>query len=286
MIVLNYHDAERTAALVRKVSDFNVPERIVVVDNASADDSFKVLSALAEKDHIDVIRTKENGGYARGNNFGILHALRQFDPDVLLIANPDVSFDEKTAAAMVRALRLHPEYAVAAPLVRQGYNVWNIPGFAGILESLLLVAFNLDKRRIRKKILKAPGSIIPVGVVEGSFFALSANAFREVRGFDPGTFLYAEEIILARRLALAGYGECVLKNHRYDHLHSASIKKRYRSSKARAFPHFKDSFRLYNHRYLHTSPLQDKIFDIFYLIGLIERKLFDAVHHVFPGKPL
>ncbi len=284
--MLNYHDAGRTAALVRRVSAYTVPERIVVVDNASADDSFEVLSALSERGHIDVIRTKENGGYARGNNFGILHALKNIDPDVLLIANPDVSFDETAARALVQAIRLHPEYAVAAPLVRQGYNVWNLPAFPGILESLLLLSFNLDKKFIRKKILKASGNIIPVGVVEGSFFALSAKAFREIHGFDTRTFLYAEEIILARRLAEKGYGECVLKNIRYDHLHSASIKKRYNSSKAKAFPHFRDSFRIYNRYYLHTSELQNRIFDLVYCFGLAERKIFDAVHHVFPGKPL
>ncbi len=282
LIILNYQDAERTASLVRKVSSYRVPERIVVVDNASSDDSFRVLCALKEENHIDVIRTEKNVGYARGNNFGIRYAIRHFHPDILLIANPDVSFDESAAKTLVSVLRSHPEFAVAAPLVRQGFNVWTLPDFPGILESLLLFSFNLHKALIRKKLLKAPGRIIPVGVVEGSFFALSAKAFTDIGGFDPRTFLYAEEIMLSYRLVKAGYGECICRDIRYDHLHSASIKKLYRSSKAGAFHHFRDSFRIYNRYYLHTSALQDAVFDLVYAFGLLERKLFDAVHHVRP----
>ncbi|MCR5625735.1 MAG: glycosyltransferase family 2 protein [Lachnospiraceae bacterium] len=281
IIILNYNDAERTASLVKTLKSYPSLDHIIVVDNCSTDGSFGILSSL--KDQVTtVIRTKANRGYANGNNTGIVYALKNFSSDILFIANPDVAFEEKTLLAMIKALKENPDMGVVAPVVDQGYNFWNLPGFIGILESLFLVWFNLDKKLIRQDILSRAGDLCPVGVVEGSFFAISAKSYKAARGFDERTFLYAEEIILAKRLLEQGYSEAVLKNERYDHLHSASIKKAYSSSKAKAFPNFKKSFRIYNKYYLHTGSFQDAVFDICYELGLLERKLFDIVHHMLP----
>ena len=121
-----------------------------------------------------------------------------------------------------------------------------------------------------------------MGVVEGSFFAISSKAYKAARGFDERTFLYSEEVIMAQRLRRAGYGEAVLRDFFYDHLHSASIKKIYHSSKAKAFPHFRDSFRIYNRYYLHTNPLQDRIFNISYAAALVERHIYDRINKLLP----
>ncbi len=276
LIVLNYNDADRTASLVKKISGYRSLTHIIIVDNCSTDDSFEKLLPLADS-KIDVIRTESNNGYASGNNAGVLFALKHYAPEYLFIANPDVFFDDETALAMLNALHNTPSYGVSAPLVRQGTNVWNLPGFAGIIESLFLVLFTLDKKRIRRNILNDSRSIVPVDVVEGSFLAIKADAWKKAHGFDNRTFLYAEEIIFSRRLRNAGFTECVLKDYRYDHLHSASIKKAHRSRKAAAFHYFRDSFRIYNRFYLNTNPLQNIIFDICCDLGYIERCLYDII---------
>lgn len=277
IVILNYNDGARTAALAEKISGYSVPDHIILVDNCSTDDSFSVLGALANE-RITVLQAASNAGYARGNNLGIRHAIDILGCDYIFTANPDVFFTEKTAAEMLEAMQLHKEYGVIAPLVKSGCNIWNLPGFGGIIESLFLVWFTLDKKNIRKKLLASPSSLNNAGVAEGSFFLISAAAFRDTGGFDERTFLYGEEIILAKRLLQHGYREGVLTDCFYDHLHSASIRKRYHSSKARAFHHFRDSFRIYNKYYLHTSPPQDIIFDIAYFLGYVERLIYDLLH--------
>ena len=276
LIILNYNDAERTASLIDKVCGYSSFTDIIVVDNGSTDDSAEKLEGLSGG-HIHFIRREENGGYAKGNNTGLLYALKTLKSDIIFIANPDVYFTDETAEKMAEALAEHPEFGCVAPLVNQGYNVWHLPGFTGILVSLFLFAFTFEKIAVRKRIEKSGEAILPAGVVEGSFFAVSADAIRKVRGFDERTFLYAEEIILSYRLKSKGYFTGVLPFERYDHLHSASIKKIYRSSKAAAFYHFRDSFRIYNKYYLKTNSLQDKIFDICWQLGYLERKLYDIL---------
>ena len=276
LIILNYNDGERTKGLLLQAAGYDVINDIVVVDNASTDGSYELLKE-EEGEHIHVIRRNSNGGYAKGNNEGALYALKKLHPDIIFIANPDVSFTEPAAKAMAEALMNNNEYAAVAPFVRQGYNVWNLPGFIGILRSLFLFSFTAEKILLKRAVERTGADLAPVGVIEGSFFAVSAEKFREVSGFDERTFLYGEEIMLARRFRRKGYREAVLPKMVYDHLHSASIKKIYRSSKAAAFHHFRDSFRIYNKYYLKTGPVEDRIFDICWKLGLMERKIYDII---------
>ena len=281
IIILNFNDGERTAGLVKKIKGYVLFDHIIVVDNQSTDNSLEFLLPLRDA-VTEVISSGSNGGYARGNNYGILYVLKKYGSDHIFVANPDVSFSEITAMQMVKALRDNPRYGIVAPVVNQGFNAWDLPGFWGVIQSLFLVAFNLHKKRIRDKILSSSKELVPVGVVEGSFFVISSKAYKAARGFDERTFLYSEEIIMARRLLSAGYKEAVLRDHFYDHLHSASIKKLYHSSKAKAFHHFKDSFRIYNRYYLHTNRLQNCIFDLAYAAALLERHIYDGIHKLFP----
>ncbi|SFK77321.1 Glycosyltransferase, GT2 family [Lachnospiraceae bacterium KH1T2] len=281
LIILNYNDAERTIKLAQAVKNYNSIDHIVITDNASGDDSFARLLKIADE-KISVISSGFNGGYAKGNNFGCRYAIANFSPDILFIANPDVAFDDETAGAMAAALSKYKNLGVVAPLVRKGYNVWNLPGFTGIIESLFLVWFTLDKMLIRRKILKSSKALVPAGVAEGSFFALTADAYKKAGGFDERTFLYSEEIILASRLKTLGLHTGILRDYRYDHLHSASIRKHYHSSKARTFKHFKDSFAIYNKYYLNTTDIQNKIYGLACKIAYGERLVYDFIKNHMP----
>ena len=317
IIILNYCDAGRTGDLAKSIEPYTCIDKIILVDNASPDGSFQYLQNLSkDSDKIDAIKTPENRGYATGNHYGILYALKKYNPDYLMIANPDVSFSEETARAMLSAIDISrhssryntmnvdsmsgsehsaihesgpsannasPEkIAVVAPLVRKGRNVWRLPGFVGLLESLFLFWFNIDKALIRRSILRDRRELVPAGVIEGSFFVISTAAYREIGGFDRNTFLYGEEIILAKRLKDKGYTEAVLRDHFYDHLHSASIKKKYHSSKAKAFIHIENSFEYYARRYLKASHSQLILFKLCCRLALLERQIFDGIHHVVP----
>ena len=276
MVILNYNDAKVTAKLARTVADYECPDRVIVVDNCSPDGSYGYLKDAFKKSEADIIMAPVNGGYASGNNYGIRYAIDHYDPDFIFVANPDIAVTEATLRSMLGYMENHKAYGVMAPLVNQGYNVWDLPGFTGMIRSLFLVWFTLHKKKIKKRLLAADHSIDDAGVVEGSFFAIRTKDFEAIDGFDERTFLYAEEIILARRLKDIGKKVGVLTRERYDHFHSASIKKEYRSKKRKAFPNFYKSFRIYNKYYLHTNPLQDAVFFLCYELAYFERFVYDV----------
>ena len=281
LIILTYNDGERTAELAKKVCSYEVLDHIVLVNNRSTDDTLKLLeeAGKAAPEKISVISAPENGGYAKGNNFGIRYAKEHFNPEYIFVTNPDTFFTEKTCRSMLRAMKVCPEYGVIAPLVSRGYNVWDLPGFFGVIESLFLIAFNLHKRAIKKRLLASKHDLVKVGVVEGSFYLISGEAFEKISGLDERTFLYGEEIMLSSRLKERGYKVGILPKENYDHLHSASIKKLHSNSKAKAFHHFRDSFKIYNRYYLHTTPLQDLIFEAAYGLAYLERVIYDHIPH-------
>ena len=280
MVILNYNDMKVTEKLTRAVMDYECLDRVIVVDNRSTDGSYEYLKNSFRKSEVDIIQAPVNGGYATGNNFGVRYAIDHYSPEYVFIANPDIAVSQSTISSMIRDMNNHRDYGVMAPLVVQGYNVWKLPGFIGMIESLFLVWFNLDKRHIKKKLLASPNRIETVGVVEGSFFVIRVKDYRAIDGFDERTFLYAEEIILARRLKSVGQKVGVLTKERYDHLHSTSIKKAYDSSKRKVFPNFYASFKIYNKYYLKTNFLQDGIFWICYELAYFERFLYDIVKKV------
>lgn len=281
MVILNYNDRKTTEKLTRTVMDYECLDRVVVVDNCSPDGSYEDLLNDFKKSEVDVIRTPINGGYASGNNFGIRYAIDHYHPKYIFVANPDIAVKESVLKELIGAMNDDQSFGVMAPLVERGYNVWRLPGFIGMIESLFLIWFNLDKRHIRKKLEASGEKVAEAGVVEGSFFCIRAEDYLAIDGLDERTFLYAEEIILARRLLKIGKKVGVLTKERYEHLHSASIKKEYAASKRRAFPNFYRSFYVYNKYYLNTDPIQNGIFYIFYLLAYFERFIYDIVNKMF-----
>lgn len=280
IVILNYNDCSTTIKLVEQIRNYTYPSHIIVVDNMSSDNSFEELSRLtdnSENRKITVIQAPSNGGYAKGNNFGIRYGIREFDPDIIFVANPDVSVSEDTFKALAKAIKKVDKnrIGILAPIVNQGTNVWNLPGFLGIIESLFLIWFNIDKKLIKNKLIKSDKTIQRVGVVEGSFFCISRKAYDDINGLDENTFLYVEENILAKRLEKSGYYEAVLTNERYDHFHSVSINKRYKRSKAKAFDNVYKGITYYNEKYLNLGPVRNCIIKICYKIAYLERVIYD-----------
>lgn len=228
-VILNYNDADTVLGLVDEICGYQVFDRIVVVDNASADDSWEKLEGLGGK--ADILRADRNGGYGAGNNLGVRHAVEVNGADYVLIANPDVKFSEECVKALAGVLSRHPELAVtAASMEDAAYgterNGWKLHGFFGELLSMGPIS-----RRIFKKFLTYPESwfegkkAVYVDAVHGSMLMVDGRKFLEAGGYDEGIFLYQEEAVLGMRLKAKEYRTVLLLNHSYRHEHSVSISK-------------------------------------------------------------
>lgn len=231
-LILNYNDAETTKELVLRVRGYAVFDRILVVDNASADDSYETLRQLCDE-RVVLLRSPRNGGYGAGNDLGIRFAAGQLGATHVLIANPDVSFSEDCVKRLARVFARHPEVGIAAPLMEQEglgrfESAWPLHDFVRELLYMGPVSRRLFRSQVYYPDSYFPGKkAVRVDVVHGAMLMVAVRAYLACGGYDRHVFLYQEEMILGRRMKQAGYQTVLVLTERYRHRHSVSITKTY-----------------------------------------------------------
>ena len=156
LIILTYNDGGRTYDLVSKIYGYRAFDDIILVNNASTDDTQSLLekAQMLAPGKIHVICTAENGGYAKGNNFGALYALKNLDPDLIFIANPDTFFTEETVLAMKKApgdgsqqagihpVELYSFIALCQASAIHGMKIWRVYAVHLIINSFGYMIFS------------------------------------------------------------------------------------------------------------------------------------------------
>ena len=99
---------------------------VVVVDNASTDETVRVLEAF--RDRIHILRNDRNLGFATAQNQGILHSSSSW----VLVLNPDVLLTSGFVRGLLEAAELDPRAgAICGKLLSIG------PGFEPLAEPLI-----------------------------------------------------------------------------------------------------------------------------------------------------
>lgn len=222
LAILNYNDYKTTLKLVETISCFKSIDRIAVVDNKSTDESYEKL-LLAASDKIRVHVTDYNGGYSYGNNFAA-DILIHDGCNILFFANPDVLFDE---CFIVTIANLIHENGIAAAtglmLDSKGQKQSTVLKNSRYIDDLLGCFFILKHFHSNTKKLKNNSGFVAVDQLSGSLFAIHADVFREIKGFDEGVFLYCEERIIGEKLKRKGYKMVVDTSVCFYHDHSQTI---------------------------------------------------------------
>ncbi len=234
LLILNYFRYDLTIGAIENIHKSIVkPEKykILIVDNASPNDSYNILKENLKKfDNIIVIRNSQNLGYASGNNFGFKFIEKNFpDTKYVAIMNPDVRFFPNTdLEKTIQKLESDSKLSIIAPIhllnktFRQSNIAWKIPRQ---LDDFILNFWLTSKfSRVAYKEFKIEDNKIGyVDVLPGSFFIAKINALKEVGYFDEKTFLYVEERILALKLSMKGYKCAIDFENMFIHDHSGKI---------------------------------------------------------------
>ena len=290
-IIVNYNDADRTAAQIRRIRGYRNVDAVVAVDNASTDGSAEKIEACAGG-NVFLLRAKNNGGYGAGNNLGIRFASETLHARFCLIANPDAEFTDECAGKLLECMEGHPELGAAAPVMKNpllpaacsipgtrenvlsGAAAWPLrPWLYDLLESgpvcrrLLTGALHYPRwRYIGRK-------LVPVDCVPGSLLMVDTEKFLKAGGYDEKVFLYEEEYILGQRLRRAGFQTALLTEASYLHRHGETIEKSYRKLLSRQ--KLREESTLYYFReYLGAGRAQILASRLFYAAVNLEVRLF------------
>jgi GT2 family glycosyltransferase/glycosyltransferase involved in cell wall biosynthesis len=184
---------------------------IVVVDNASRDNSFSIAEAFATRPGVRVIRNPENRGYARAMN----QALAGARTDVLIALNPDTVPPPGSLHALVVYLREHPDVGLVAP--RLHFPDGSLQRSVHRMPSLRLAAVMgfvpLSWRRGRigeKWWLEGSSDHLYQGVVDvdwviGAVHVIRTAALEGQPPYSERWFMYVEDLDLCARMRASGH---------------------------------------------------------------------------------
>lgn len=180
----------------------------------------------------------ENMGYAKGNNLGVRIAQAVWNDPHYIISNNDLVFEKPIDLSVVNALfDRDPTVGIIGPGVFSPSGISQSPNrWRGAFSRLIgfywvrtLAMFLKGERKSRLlggySDTVASASEGPCGWVSGCFFFVRAEAFHRAGMFDENTFLYAEELILSRRMEKAGYKVWFCPKVSVVHNHAQTTKK-------------------------------------------------------------
>lgn len=236
-LILSFNARDLTLACLQSLqAQSDPPEHIIVVDNASSDDS---VAAIREHfPQVELIISPQNLGFAGGNNLGLARVRTSW---VLLVNNDATLANDAVAALRAAAMNAAPQVGALTARVllaehfRRAAVGTGIVGPTGSYTAcpdgdVVLVnstgnqidrrGFGLDRGWLAEDGTHQPAPDVFGFCGNGALLRMSA--LTEVGYFDPDFFLYYEDSDLSWRLRRAGFtveyvGGAVLR-----HQHSAS----------------------------------------------------------------
>jgi N-acetylglucosaminyl-diphospho-decaprenol L-rhamnosyltransferase len=178
---------------------------IIVVDNASTD---RTAEAVEESwQDVVLLAQTENLGFAAANNIGMEHATGRS----LLILNPDTELLSDSLSILWRTLNTSDHIGLTAPVLLNTDGTFQTAGFRfpGLVQTLLdlyPIHSRIAGSRLNGRYNRGDGrSPFRIDHPLGACMLVRREVIESVGMFDPGYFIYSEEIDLCRRISDAGW---------------------------------------------------------------------------------
>ncbi|MEM3063264.1 MAG: glycosyltransferase family 2 protein [Nitrososphaerota archaeon] len=214
VVVVSYNsknDLPDCLNAIDKIRSNNLYLKTIVVDNASSDNSVVVARQFG---NVEIIESRENVGFAGGNNLGIKKAIDS-GADWILVLNPDTK--------------------VSPNIINEFLKVQNKDKLAGILAPKIYFwpGFEFYKKKYNKndygKVIWYAGGIIDwknilashrgidevdngqydviseTDFASGAAMFINANVFEKAGFFDERYFLYFDDVEFCQRAKLSGF---------------------------------------------------------------------------------
>lgn len=235
ILLLNYRGADYTFACLDSLKQLDYPNyRVIVIDNASPDDSAEWLKARLQSQpgSFELIESPENGGFSAGNNLGIRSVLAEVgdrEHGYIWLLNNDTTVEPDTLTTLVEEARKTGGVAGSLLLYPDGsyqqtgtrFNWWT-GGSKGYPESAVYDG-------------------MPVETLIGASMLIPLQAFRAAGLLDESFFLYFEDGEASLRFARHGFRLTVSTRSKVYHMESATTG---RKSRLTQYYYYRNRLRL------------------------------------------
>ncbi|MEM1305979.1 MAG: glycosyltransferase family 2 protein [Pseudomonadota bacterium] len=227
IIVVSYNTAALTEACLAsvKAETVHLAHEIIVVDNASTDDSVDVIASAAPEARL--IALDENIGFAAANNLAAQDARGEY----ILLLNPDTVVLDNAIGRLVSFARCCPDAEIWGGRTLFGDGTLNPLSCHGrmTLWTLFCRASGLTGLFKRSALFNseayggwARDTIRRVDIVSGCFLLIRRALWHELSGFDTRFFMYGDDADLCLRARRIGAAPLVTPQAEIVHYGGAS----------------------------------------------------------------
>ena len=172
----------------------NYPIDIIVVDNASTDQS---IALLKEYKSIKLIQNKNNLGFGKANNIGINSAINN-GADAIFLLNQDTWVFENTISNLAEKLFENPDFGILSPMHYSADET--------ILDSSFSSYYNKFDAKIDSNSIR----IVPF--VNAAAWLVSKECFQKTGYFEPIFNHYGEDRNFCDRIRFHGFKIGIVKD--------------------------------------------------------------------------
>ena len=227
LIIIHYNDYSSLKHLIDNVKDYNVLDKIIIVDNNSRIDEKEKIRLLVN-DKIELIENEFNKGFSYAINIGAKRC-KELGINNLIVSNCDVIIKSEEDLKKLFKYLNNDDIGVVGPVIEEFNTLnrgWKNP--SPILDILMNIV--LIHRKIRKKYIFYNDNyyndkISYVEVVSGCLFLITVDTLEKINYLDENVFLYYEENILAKKIKNIGKKIIIVNDVHIIHNHSVSIDK-------------------------------------------------------------
>ena len=205
--IVTYNNKDNINAAIDSIinTTASVETMLYICDNNSTDGTPEL---VAEKyPYINLIRNKENGGFAHGHNT----VLPLLNSDYHFIVNPDIILKTDVIGEMCRFLEENPDIVMAVPKFEfengeEQFTPKLTPKFRYMLGGRLEKLGGIFRKWRREYTFadRNVTEVTDVGFCSGCFIAVRTDIFKKINGFDERYFLYSEDADITRMAAKYG----------------------------------------------------------------------------------
>ena len=220
VLILNWNGKELLERFLPSVLQYSSEADVIVVDNASDDDSIGYL----QKNFPDtrIISFEKNLGFAQGYN----EALKQVNHEFVVLLNSDVRVTEDWLKAPIKFLEANPSYVACQPKIidEKSPHSFEYAGASGGYIDVL--GYPFCRGRLFETLEEDLGQYDTVKDVfwaSGAALFVKREAYIETGGLDASFFAHQEEIDLCWRFLNRGYKIACVPQSTVYHLGGASL---------------------------------------------------------------
>jgi hypothetical protein len=204
IIILSFNTKELTINCLNSIVDQykqeldNAQFEVIVVDNASTDDSVKAVEKL-KTSNLKLIKSEENLGFSKGCNLGAKNAKGEY----LLFLNSDTEIKDQGFVKMVDYLRKNEQVGILGGALKNDEGTTQAS--AGKFYNLFVLFLTMIGLERFGLLMESPKIIKKVDWVSGASLMIGKKVFEKIGGFEKELFMYGEDLELCFRAKKKGF---------------------------------------------------------------------------------